>query len=57
MDVNLFYFRNKITWKVSKKVDSTKGKADIFVWTDDEVQLLQKVTAEYKTNKAMGNVD
>ena len=35
----------------------TKEKADVFVWTGDEVQLLLKVTGEYKTKKASENVD
>ena len=35
----------------------SKEKPDVFVWTDDEVQLLLKVTLEYKTSKAIENVD
>ena len=34
-----------------------EGKADSFIWTDDEVELLLKVTVEYKTLRAMQNVD
>ena len=37
--------------------DSSKEKPDNFVWTDDEVWLLLKVTVEYKANKEMGNID
>ena len=33
---------------------SSKEKPDNFVWTDDEVQLLLKVTGEYKANKRNG---
>ena len=36
---------------------SSKEKPDNFVWTDDEVQLLLKVTREYKVNKEMENID
>ena len=36
---------------------SSKEKPDNFVWTDDEVQLLLKVTGEYKANKEMENID
>ena len=35
----------------------SKEKPDVFVWTDDEVQLLLTVTLEYKTSKAIENVD
>ena len=35
----------------------SKEKPDVFVWTDDEAQLLLKVTLEYKTSKAIKNVD
>jgi len=34
-----------------------KGKADSFVWTDDEVKLLLKVTMEYKVSKTSENVE
>ena len=36
---------------------SSKEKPDNFVWTDDEVQLLLKVTGEYKANKEMENIE
>ena len=36
---------------------SSKEKPDNFVWTDDEVQLLLKVTGEYKAIKEMENID
>ena len=36
---------------------SSKEKPDNFFWTDDEVQLLLKVTGEYKANKEMENID
>ena len=36
---------------------SSKEKPDNFVWTDDEVRLLLKVTGEYKANKEMENID
>ena len=35
----------------------SKEKPDVFVWTDDEVQLLLKVTLEYTTSKAIEIVD
>ena len=35
---------------------SSKEKIDNFVWTDDEIQLLLKVTGEYKANKEMENI-
>ena len=35
----------------------SKGKPDNFVWTDDEVQLLLKVTGEYKANNEMESID
>ena len=35
----------------------SKEKPDNFVWTDDEVQLLLKVTGEYKANKEMESID
>ena len=38
-----------------KKTD--KKAADSFVWTDDEVELLLKVTMEYKTSRAIENID
>ena len=31
-----------------KSKSNDKGKADSFIWTDDEVELLLKVTLEYK---------
>ena len=34
------------------KEKSDKTKADNFVWTDDEVQLLLEVTNDYKVSKA-----
>ena len=34
-----------------------KSKADSFVWTDDEVELLLKVTIEYNVCKTLENVD
>ena len=36
---------------------SSKEKPANFVWTDDGVQLLLKVTGEYKANKEMENID
>ena len=36
---------------------SSKEKPDNFVWTDDEVQFLLKVTGEFKANKEMENID
>ena len=36
---------------------SSRKKPDSFVWTDNEVQLLLKVTGEYKANKEMENID
>ena len=36
---------------------SGKSKADSFVWTDDEVELLLKVTEEYKVRQTSENVD
>ena len=34
-----------------------KTKDNSFVWTDDEVLLLLKVTLDYKTAKTMENID
>ena len=34
-----------------------KSKADSFVWTDDKVELLLKITIEYKVSKTSENVD
>ena len=39
------------------KEKSDKTKADNFVWTDDEVQLLLEVTNDYKVLKAAKNID
>ena len=49
--------KNKGKQKSGSDQSQTKEKADVFVWTDDEVQLLRKVTGEYKTKKASENVD
>ena len=49
--------------KVTKKkiVKATKEKAGkeqtMFVWTDDETELLLKVTLKYKVSKTAENVD
>ena len=43
--------------KGQAKDDSAKAKEQTFVWTDDEVELLLKVTHEYKVKKAAENVD
>ena len=40
-----------------RKEKSDKTKADNFVWTDDEVQLLLEVTNDYKVSKAAKNID
>ena len=32
-----------------------KSKSDCFIWTDDEVELLLKVSIEYKTSKTNEN--
>ena len=40
-----------------EKDGATKAKEQAFVWTDDEVELLLKVTHEYKVKKAGENVD
>ena len=40
-----------------KPKESDKTKADNFVWTDDEVQLLLEVTNDYKVSKAAKNID
>ena len=39
------------------KEKSDKTKADNFVWTYDEVQLLFEVTNDYKVSKAAKNID
>ena len=36
---------------------SDKGVSSSFIWTDGEFELLLKVTLEYKTSKAIENVD
>ena len=43
----------------SQKPGRSKGKskADSFVRTDDEVELLYKVTIEYKVSKTLENAD
>ena len=38
------------------KEKNDKTKADNFVWTDDEVQLLLEVTNDYKVSKAAKNI-
>lgn len=40
-----------------QKKPEDKSKADFFMWTDDEVELLLKVTNEYKDPKTMENID
>ena len=40
-----------------EKDRATKVKEQAFVWMDDEVKLLLKVTHEYKVKKAGENVD
>ena len=35
----------------------TKGKTEVFTWADDEVELLLKVTNEYKVQKSTESVD
>ena len=40
-----------------QKKSADKSKSDSYIWTDDEVELLLKVTNEYKVNKMMGNTD
>ena len=40
-----------------KSKKNEKSKTDSFIWSDDEVELLLKVTLEYKTSNAMENVD
>ena len=42
---------------VSIKRKTEKNKDNSFVWTDDEVLLLLKVTLDYKTAKTMENID
>ncbi|KAK2564276.1 hypothetical protein P5673_012531 [Acropora cervicornis] len=39
-----------------KQKKDEQSKIDSFIWTDDEVELLLKVTMEYKTSNAMENV-
>ena len=41
---------------MSKSKQNLK-KSDSFSWSDDEVELLLKVTLEYKTSRALENVD
>lgn len=36
---------------------STRSRVESFVWTDDEVELLLRVTLEYKSTKLTENVD
>ena len=43
--------------KQSQSKNKSKSKGDTFIWTDDEVELLLKVTTEYKVSKAAENVD
>ena len=44
--------------KQSKPKKKSKGNLqDAFIWTDDEVELLLKVTNEYKVAKAFESVD
>ena len=40
-----------------KQKKNEKSKVDAFIWNDDEVELLLKVTMEYKTSNAIENVD
>ena len=49
--------KGKDKQKSGSDESQSKEKPDVFVWTDDEVQLLLKVTLEYKTSKAIENVD
>ena len=51
--------RGKMSKSAGKKPKekSDKTKADNFVWTDDEVQLLLEVTNDYKVSKAAENID
>lgn len=39
------------------KMASSRGRNDSFVWTDDEVELLLRVTLNYKTTKEQDGVD
>ena len=41
----------------TKSKSKGKGNVESFVWTDDEVELLLKVTAEYKVNQTAKNID
>ena len=44
--------------RIAKEKDGAmKAKEQAFVWTDDEVELLLKVTHKYKVKKAGENVD
>ena len=49
--------KDKGKQKSGSDESQSKEKPDVFVWTDDEVQLLLKVTLEYKRSKAIENVD
>ena len=40
-----------------KQKKNEKSKVDAFIWNDDEVELLLKLTMEYKTSNAIENVD
>ena len=42
---------------MDEKDVSMKRKEQAFVWTDDEVKLLLKVTHEWTVRKVGGNVD
>ena len=48
---------NAKDWTTKEKDGTRKGKEQTFVWTDDEAELLLKVTYEYKVKKAGENVD
>ena len=43
--------------EATAKVKDETAKEQTFVWTDDEVELLLKVTYEFKVKKAAKNVD
>ena len=44
--------------KMSKSSEKVKNKyADIYKWTDDEVELLLTVTKEYKTKQIAKSID
>ena len=49
--------RKKKVIKLRQTTLFDKTKADNFVWTDDEVQLLLEVTNDYKVSKAAKNID